>query len=62
MPKYRDNLENRKSDTHYRDAMIKLMTIFLSKILMSKDMEWHIESADNKSQAIVLYLENHSLN
>lgn len=35
---------------------------FLSKILMSKDMEWHTESADNKSQAIVLYPENDPLN
>ena len=38
----RETLERSKRKmTHHRDAMIKLMVIFLSKILMSKDMERH---------------------
>lgn len=52
----RETLERSKRKmTHHRDAMIKSMVIFLSKILMSKDMERHTEDADNKNQSVNLY-------
>lgn len=45
--------------THHRDAMIKLMVLFLLKILMSKGMERHTEDADNKNQSVNLYSTNY---
>lgn len=56
----RESLESSKRKmTHHRDAMIKLMVLFLLKILMSKGMERHTEDADNKNQSVNLYSTNY---
>ena len=55
----RESLEsNKRKMTHHRDAMIKLMVIFSSKILMSKDIERHTKNADNRNQSVNLYSTN----
>lgn len=59
----RESLESSKRKmTHHRDAMIKLMVFFSSKILMSKDTERHTENADNRNQSVNLYSTNYPSN